>query len=142
MTSNDDSPWSLETLRIYLETLIRAANESVTQRFEDRDKAVSAAFAAAKEAVAKAELAAEKRLDSVNEFRAQLSDQTATFIPRAEAEQRFVTTNDKISELAARQDRNEGKSTGISTLWGVIVGAIGLVAAVVTIVTVLVATRG
>jgi predicted PurR-regulated permease PerM len=36
------------------------------------------------EAVVKAELAAEKRLDSVNEFRGQLQDQAATFVTRTE----------------------------------------------------------
>ena len=42
------------------------------------------ALQAAEKAVTKAELAAEKRFESVNEFRNQLKDQTGTFITRNE----------------------------------------------------------
>lgn len=158
MTSiDDDSPWSLETLRVYLETRVDAEHELTQQRFQDRDKAVeaallsaeravAAALTAAKEAVAKAEVAQEKRLDSVNEFRAQLADLIRTLMPRAEAEQRIATNGDKIDTLdaridktEARIDRTEGKSTGLSTAWAVAIGAVGLVA---SIVIVLVTLRG
>ncbi len=52
-------------------------------------RAVDAAFASAKEAVLKAEAAAQARFEAVNEFRGQLADQAGTFIPRNEAEQRL-----------------------------------------------------
>jgi len=153
MTSTDDSsPWSLETLRVYLEAKITAEHDLTSQRFLDRDKAVeaallsaeravAAAFTTAQNAVAKAEVAQEKRLDSVNEFRAQLIDQTATFIPRSEAEQRIATNADKIDALDARIDRTEtridlteGKSTGLSTAWVVAIGAIGLVTSIIVVI--------
>jgi len=54
------------------------------QAHESARQAVQAALTAAKEAVDKAELAAERRFASVNEFRAQLSDQALTFLPRQE----------------------------------------------------------
>lgn len=57
------------------------ANE---QRFKAQEQAVAFALQAAEKAVTKAELAAEKRFESVNEFRNQLKDQTGTFITRNE----------------------------------------------------------
>jgi hypothetical protein len=66
------------------EELRRSDALRTEQRFEASEKAILAALTAAKEAVNKAEIAQEKRLDSVNEFRGQLSDQAATFVTRTE----------------------------------------------------------
>lgn len=64
---------------------IRAADISANeQRFKAQEQAVAFALASAEKAVTKAELAAEKRFESVNEFRNQLKDQTGTFITRNE----------------------------------------------------------
>lgn len=52
------SEWTLDTFK-----------EHVDQRFTDQDKAVSAALQAAKEAVIKAETAADKRFELLNELR-------------------------------------------------------------------------
>lgn len=64
---------------------LRAADISANeQRFKAQEQAVAFALASAEKAVTKAELAAEKRFESVNEFRNQLKDQTGTFITRNE----------------------------------------------------------
>ena len=87
---------------------------------------MTAALVAAKEAVAKAEFAAEKRFDAVNEFRATLRDQQSTFISRNEAEIKFKALDDKLSAVIARQNADTGKSEGSAWLWATIVGAIVL----------------
>lgn len=104
------------------------------------EKAVQSALTAAQQAVAKAETAAEKRFESVNEFRAQLSDQANTFVPRAEYEARMVTVADKISEmggfintLAARIDLREGRSGGQDAARGNMVTIVGLALTAVTV---------
>lgn len=64
---------------------LRAADTTANeQRFKAQEQAVAFALQAAEKAVTKAELAAEKRFESVNEFRNQLKDQTGTFITRNE----------------------------------------------------------
>ncbi len=68
-----------------LKIVIDERDRQYGQRFDAQEKAVAAALAAAKEAVTKAEVAAEKRFDSVNEFRNTLKDQTGTFVTRNEA---------------------------------------------------------
>jgi hypothetical protein len=81
--------------------------------FAAQDKAVQAALTAAKEAAAKAEAAAEKRFESVNEFRAQLSDQANTFLPRTEYDAAHQSLSDKIDvgleTRAAEQARNAAR---------------------------------
>lgn len=105
-----------------------SANDS---RFTAQEKAVAAALAAAKEAVNKAENAAEKRFDSVNEFRGQLKDQTATFIPRNESEVRFKSIESKIADNETRIQAIISRAEGSAQLWQGITAvlAIGIAAA-------------
>lgn len=133
------------SLKEYFERILAEKDAAYAQRFEAQEKAVEAALIAQKEAVQKAETAAEKRFDSVNEFRAQLSDQATTFMPRREAEssmramtekyEQLAKTNaDNIDALERRQDRNEGRSSGLGAGWGYLVGGIGIVGAVIGII--------
>jgi hypothetical protein len=125
------------------------------QRFDAQTKALDAALAAAKDAVntalvaaekatSKAEAAADKRFESVNEFRQTLTDQTGTFLPRSEAEARMTALSEKIDDLKTataaalatvdvRLAANAAKGQGMSQLWGVILGAAGLVSIIVSL---------
>lgn len=115
------------------------------QRFVAQEKAVIAALIAAKEAVDKAELASQRRFEAVNEFRAQLSDQATTFMPRLESEQRIAQNTEKIEQLNkyvtlefarsnSRLDVNAGRGSGLKDGWGYIVGFIGAFSAAIAIV--------
>jgi hypothetical protein len=82
------------------------------QRFADAETATSAALAAAEKAVTKAEIAADKRFESVNEFRQALTDQTGTFITRVEAIAIMDRNTERIQELADRLNKGEGHTAG------------------------------
>ncbi len=110
-----------------LYAIINERERSNNQRFEAQEKAVAAALAAAEKAVTKAELAAEKRFDAVNEFRGQLKDQAANFATRNEIEIRFTSMEEKI--VAGKRDDTEGTRW----LWGVLIGAAGLLIALVAL---------
>lgn len=60
---------------------------------------------ASQEAIKKAEASAEKRFASVNEFRAQLASQAASFMPREVADAQFVEIRRAIAELADKVNR-------------------------------------
>lgn len=76
-----------------------------------------AALEAADKAIAKAESATEKRFEGVNEFRAQLADQTRTFIPRTESISRHERTAEQIEALvradADIRDRLQNQTTAL-----------------------------
>ena len=98
------------------------------------ERAVATALLSAEKAVNKAEVAAEKRFEAVNEFRAQLSDQANTFIPRAESEARLGAIVEKQSSLEHRVDKAEGLVSGKNATWSMVVAAIGAVGVMVSIV--------
>lgn len=122
-------------------TAFTASEKAVNAALVSQEKAVSAALIAQKEAVTKAEASAEKRFESVNEFRKTLADQTATFIPRAEAIQRADNNAEKIAavdkrmtdnfaQVNSRLDLTTGKSDGRHDFWGYVIGAVGLASAI------------
>jgi hypothetical protein len=128
----ENTHWTLTTLATYLKSLADERDRTYQQRWEAsqnaitaalvaQEKAVAAAFNAQKEAVAsalsaadravgKAEDAATKRFESVNEFRGQLSDQVATFLPRIEFDRGMTALTEKLESsnksLEAKIDVN------------------------------------
>jgi hypothetical protein len=101
------------------------------QRFEAQQENVASALQAAEKAVTKAEEAANKRFDSVNEFRQTLTDQAASFMSKAEADARLKANEDKITALTARLDDERSRGEGATTLWAIIVGVIGVAVLVI-----------
>ncbi len=98
-----------------------------------QEKAVSAALLAAQEAVSKAETAAEKRFDAVNEFRAQLADLIATFMPRNETTVLLNSLAERITSLEERANQAQGSTQGSANLWGYLVGAAALFATIAAV---------
>lgn len=110
-----------------LAAIIREQNIAADQRFIAQEKSMMAALAGVREAVTKAEFAAEKRFDSVNEFRATLKDQQMTLMSRNEADARFKAIEIKLATIESQQNIMAGKMEGVNWLWTWLVGAIGLV---------------
>jgi uncharacterized protein YdiU (UPF0061 family) len=145
--------WNVDTLREHLISLIASNDIRYSQRFEASQSALNTALtaqqtamqtaltaqklavdtaqAAAEKAVTKAELSAEKRFESVNEFRATLSDQQRTLMPRSEAELLIKTLADKIDTNTANLTVIAGHKSGTKDLWGYIIGAAGFASAVI-----------
>lgn len=130
----EDGPVSLRDLfevqLVALRTLIDSQAEKVT-----------VALTAADKAVAKAEIATEKRFDSVNEFRGALTELSSMMATRRELEATLTVVNLRIDGLAAqvsaltsRIDSSEGKSKGITSSFGAMVAAVSLVVIVVNVV--------
>ncbi len=80
---------------------------------------------AAKEAVQKAENAAEKRFDSVNEFRNTLRDQQLLLMTRAEGDAKFRDTERRLSEITENLNRRASEQKGAGDLWSIIVAGVG-----------------
>lgn len=127
-------------LKMATEAAALASDLRYQQRFTAQSDALSAAFAAAKEAVAaardaqdravlKAEVAADKRFESVNEFRKTLDDQQRTLMPRAESDRAMQGLSDKLAALKEQADRLVSERIGIKGGWGYAVGIVGFLLA-------------
>lgn len=119
-----------------IKTELQAIRETMTgielrqqQRFEAQEKAL-----------AKAEVATEKRFDGVNEFRQTLTDQAGTFALKAQVDvqikaleskmdTQFKSLDNKIDVLAGLASTGVGRSVGLNAAWGYILsGVMALVA--------------
>jgi hypothetical protein len=120
--------------------------------FKAAEQAVAVALANAEKATAKAEAASNARFESVNEFRKALTDQTATFIPRAEYDAAHAALTDRVTagaarvdalelRLTSRLDRGEGSDAGAAGQRtdqrlniSQVIAALGFLAAVITLI--------
>lgn len=117
-----------------LHSLIDANDKNYNQRFENVIAATKNALNASDRAVSKAEMAAEKRFDSVNEFRNTLADQQRTLMPRSEAELQFKSLTDKIESLSLMTISRQGEKVGVNQGWQWAIGVLGLVSLVTGII--------
>jgi hypothetical protein len=93
-------------LKDYMEVRFNLLAEQLKQteeRFEERlreaDLRYEQRFRAQMEAISKSDMAGEKRFESVNEFRSTLTDQAATFMPRAEAVSKLDSISDRVTKI-------------------------------------------
>jgi hypothetical protein len=119
--------WTIDALLVRLDGL----EKLLDQRFRAQETALASALASQKEAITKAEVANEKRFDSVNEFRGQLKDQTSTFVSRPEMTSELRMVVEKIDSLTNRINMSEGKAEGALKFWGALVSGIATVGVVV-----------
>lgn len=112
-----------ESQKTALDERYATQTKALDKAFDASAEAVQVALANAEKAGAKAEAASDKRFASVNEFRQQLSDQTATFPTRNEVNTKFdgvsaeqARTTQRIADLelrlTSRLDLNQGSATG------------------------------
>ena len=115
--------WTVTTLGQHMDQRLDDLIIRLDERHLAQQGAVTAALASAEKAVAKAETANEKRFENVNEFRAALSDQTATLLTRTEYETAHEAVVEKINisldrisalelRLTSRLDIGEGSTSG------------------------------
>jgi hypothetical protein len=136
--------WTVANLKEYLQRMLFDVERRLDERITSQKEAVTLAVAAADRAMTKADVANEKRFESVNEFRQSLSDKDRLQMPRSEIEALFraqadkldaalKTINSRLEALSAASIVQQGQSSGIHAGWGYAIGAIGLVMTVVAI---------
>jgi hypothetical protein len=91
-------------------------------------------LASSDKAISKAEVATEKRFESVNEFRQTLSDQTKSFISKVEFEALRDTTGAQIAGMSSRLDKIEGKAVGFNAGWIYLLGGLSAVGTVGSVI--------
>jgi hypothetical protein len=107
------SGWTIATLHAHIQMQIDLLVKANAERNE-----------LAREAIAKADAATEKRFDAVNEFRAQLADQARTFLPRGEYDVNHEALAERITQLNERLSALELRLTSrLDVAGGAIAGS-------------------
>jgi hypothetical protein len=106
------SQWTIDTLKEHFAAIIA-----------DRDVRVNLALSAAKEAVAKAEAADEKRFALLNEFRAQQADEARKYAPSELVNQKFDDLSGRLGRSETAIASLQGRALALVAI-GAIVGAI------------------
>jgi len=136
-TEANVSGWTTDTLHRWTIDQMAAHALLDDQRFESLEATIKVAVNSAKEAVDKAEKASEKRLDGLNELRGAMTDQSATYITRETVSAMTSALSARLDLIKERQDRMEGRGSGLQQGWGYIVGAVGLALGLVSLFNIL-----
>jgi hypothetical protein len=154
-TRGDVSGWTLDSLKAHYDTLLTEKDLRYEQRFQAQQLGIRDALASAERAVSKADAATEKRFDGQNEFRDQLRDQAATFMPRAEYDRAHNDLVERVDQMrGAFTDRlaqldlavrtgtvgTEQRRAGSDAAWAYVVGGVGVAVGVVGAVVALTGT--
>lgn len=121
--SGQQSQWTISTLKEHYDYVLKERDEKINQKFTSLELAVL-----------KAEQATEKRFESVNEFRAQLTDQSRTFIARTEYEAGYIELTKQVEDLKTRIDKADNLKTGGGQIWAYVVSGVSLLFAFVMLV--------
>ena len=129
-------------IKTYVDQRFTDVVSQVNQRFGSLEKNAEILSAANNKAIDVATAAHEKRFDSINEFRGQLSDQAATFVHRdvmdsnikaiyEKVEGAMKAQEEKIQILQTWKNKQEG-ATGIGRTLAIVAILISLFAAAIT----------
>jgi len=127
------SGWTVDTLHEHVMKLMALKEERDAERFKAQNEMNGLALAAADRAVTKAENAAEKRFEGVNEFRNTLADQQRTLMPRTEVELALNALKDDVRLLKEQGLKSAGQGVGLSQAWMLILGVLTLASLVLGI---------
>lgn len=107
--------WTIDTAMEHLLTLIQANDARYMAAIAALKDAVGIALTSADRAVSKAEMAAEKRFEGVNEFRQTLADEQRTLMPRAEVEVIIRSLTEKVDTATRLVQTSLAQGTGHQT---------------------------
>jgi len=124
-------------MKEYFDIKIDLLEEKNKERFIAAKDNINIALLASEKAIGKAELANDKRFDSVNEFRGSLSDQTKNFLPRIEYQVQHATLTEKLDAFGIRlqviETRLLTQGEGLSRTGAVLLGTIALASTLVAL---------
>jgi len=90
--------------------------EYLSQRMDDLEEKIQVNFDLQKVALDKSDVKLDERLRSMNEFRAQMKDQSETFITRNEVMTLIDTNRNEIRDLRESRAKLEGKASQSSMM--------------------------
>lgn len=124
------SDWTIGSLKVFedekianLKLLMDERKEHLKELRAADQRAIDAALVAQEKAIIKAENAAEKRFELLNELREGV------------ATKEQIEALDKVVDgLSSRLDKIDGKSNGVGASWGVLLGVIGGAATIIGVI--------
>lgn len=133
MDSDNETAWTLRTLRIHLQFQIDALDKQMKAVLEGRDKALQLQAAEY-----------ERRLTDLNHAHQEALRVQHTYVTQDKYESRAKSDDDarkaetaRINEILdqhkTRLDKSEGRGSGLNQGWILFLGVIGLVATVLSI---------
>lgn len=125
--------WTIDTLKVYLERLLEEHAARYQERHDTMMRGLKDALDSADKAVRKAEEAANKRFDGVNEFRGALEDAERTKYPRKEAEASIASIHERLTKLELARTGEAGQQLGVKSGYMLAIGVVAVISMIIGI---------
>lgn len=109
---NESQPWTIETLKQYFEAVLHERDKRFKQRFKAQERAVKAS---------------QKNVEDRNK-------QERDWLPRQEYDRAHNDLLNQVKTVTSRLDVLEGQRSGGSSIWGYVVGGVGILIGALTYV--------
>ena len=122
------------TLKEYFTTILIELREDYSGKISQLDIRMAERFNGQDKAIGIANSAMDKRLESMNEFRSQLKDQTGTFLTREAYDARHQILQNQVDDLRLSKAELSGKASQSAvnvSMWIAILGILLSVAGLV-----------
>lgn len=134
----------IELIDIKVQTQFTSAKEAVNTAFEAQEKAIGAALVGTREAINKSDATTDKRFDLLSE---KIDGIAETISKNTGAQGIYVTHSDLSIEMEKLRtsfesmlrpvinfmNSSQGQQKGVSSSWGVLLGAVGLISTIIGI---------
>lgn len=121
-------------LKEYFEKILEEKDKANNQRFNAQEKAIETAEHNRDIAINKAEASIEKKSDIAYVKISDLQRALSEVMLRPEIESRLNGLVGKVDDLKESRDTGQGKGLGYSQLWSIILGAVGLIGIVYSLI--------
>ena len=115
--------WNSDSLKEYFDAQFNELEKRLDNRFDTAERTTEAT-----------RQAMEKRLDSLNELRAMVSDRDATFVTKEVLDSKMTVMDERIGSLVETRAEQKGKDKQISVSWGQLTGGVLILVAVLTLI--------
>lgn len=110
----------------HIKEILKEKEDKYNQRFNSQEKAIETAEHNRDIAINKAEASIEKKSDIAYVKISDLQKALSEVMLRPEIESRLKGLADKTDDLKESRDTSQGKGIGMSQLWGLLAGLIGV----------------
>lgn len=129
-SSNNATKDQVKDLQDSFEKLMMGQKNYFERILSEEDKSINIALQALKDAILASEAHAERWRVSADEWRAAMTDREKTFVMNVDFNAHKETIEITLTEIKTQLAGFIGKKQGLSDGWGYMVGAVGLVLAI------------
>jgi hypothetical protein len=124
--THEATGWTVDTLHSHIIGIMDEREKRSEAAIRFQKEAQEAALASAQKAIDKSEEDAKAWRQNANEWRAAMTDKDKLYLTKEMGDRRMDGLEKRLDEHQSKLDSSQGRSTGRSDIWGILIAGIAL----------------